>query len=374
MTRPTPPGPVKGETGGPAVGASGAGGSDVPGALAGGLLPLLDAVGGGLILLDREGRVRCVSSSAAELLPGVEAGARADSLAELLGLEDERSVVETHRGRDTTEAGPALRWRPGAGREIELSALPGRDGAGAWRAVRVRDVTTDAAGGSDGRLSELVHALRSPFQGILTGVDFLSMGRDGELSPDQRADVERIEESADRLRWELRSAEGLLALGLAGRDGVRGVEVDPADLLERAFGEGVQLRGAPLRVDHRLPGDHPPVCGDPRLLRYLLLAAVRAVAAWTGGGGPVEVTSRPVRGARGRASLRIAAARPEGRARDGDPGEGRDREVADLEGRAEREMIVARALASAQGATVEADRGDERVAVTVRLPLHRRLG
>lgn len=364
---------MKGERGGPGVGVSGADGGDVPGAPAGGLLPLLDAVGGGLVLLDGEGRVRCVSSSAAELLPGVEAGAGADSLAELLGLEDERSVDESPGGRDTEGTGPALRWRPEAGREVELSALPGRDGAGAWRAVRVRDVTADAAGASDGRLSELVHALRSPFQGILTGVDFLSMGRVGELSPGQRAEVERIEESADRLRWELRSAVGLLALGLAGRGEVRGVEVDLADLLERAFGEGVELRGAPLRVDHRLPGDHPPVCGDPRLLRYLILAAVRAVAAWAGGSGPVEVTSRSAPGERGRASLRIAAAGPAGPARGGDPAEGSDREVADLEGRAEREIIVARALASAQGATVEAERGDERIAVTVRLPLYRRL-
>jgi signal transduction histidine kinase len=257
-------------------------------------------VADGVVLLDREGRVRHWNNAAAAITGVAEENAL------------DRPVREVVPGWDTLAALVPLVPPGGAPRPVTLPlALAERErwvavtgvGFGQGTVYALQDVTEEYA--LEKTRSDFVatasHELRTPLAAVYGAVRTLRRG-DVELSDDDRAQfLEMIESEATRLATIV---DQILLTGQldAGAVEIEATECDPAEIAASV----IDSAGTHLPEDMSLaldPDGAPQIVCDENKLRQVLVNLVDNAVKYSPGGGRVEIR---LRGEPGRCLIEVA--------------------------------------------------------------------
>ena len=271
----------------PSLGARGARADDVaivraraPGELA----DVADALGEGVVRVDRDGLVAFANLAAHRLLerrPGSVAGLSAMQAFLDHRVEDLIAVARV-RGSATADLAPRI----SGGRHLVVRARTGSDG-GVW--VVLEDVT-DLRRLQRMRtefIDNLSHELRTPITNINLLAETLARGGD-QLPPRARDRVERIQVEAAQLAQMVSEL-----LDLAAIEGGQPLMLSEADLVDVARAQAERLRvfaerqGVEIVVE--APAAVPPVRGDAARLGQAILNLVHNAVKFSEPGDRVAV-------------------------------------------------------------------------------------
>lgn len=153
-----------------------------------------------------------------------------------------------------------------------------------------RHAAEAASAAKDRFVSVLTHELRSPLAGMMGYADLLLRGSRGELTPDQRAYVERIREAAE---YQARLIEDILDFAASGTDRpLIPDSLDVEEVLARAEGILAVRAEADGRRIERTPRPAPGMLrADPRATQQLLLNLGTNALKYGAPGTPVRIGS-----------------------------------------------------------------------------------
>jgi PAS domain S-box-containing protein len=247
---------------------------------------VIRAMGEGVFVCDREGRIILANPAAEDVFPDVEETTYADILAEL----DDPDELAPVLGR---AGGPVeLRARRGEERWIEVSTWPVKaDRASDLRdetIVVLRDVTVarQAQAVRDTFIGVLSHELRTPVTTIYAGAKVLS--RPGELAPETREEIfGDIVIESERLHRLVEDVVAMTRFGDEGGD----VGAEPV-LIQRLLpavvvSEEARWPGVTFEVD--VPGGLPTVIADPTYVEQVVRNLLSNAAKYGGPGASVRV-------------------------------------------------------------------------------------
>src|SRR6478672_5653985 len=247
---------------------------------------VIRAMGEGVVVCDRDGRIILANPAAEDVFPDVEEATYAEILAELEDPEHEAPVL----GR---AGGPVeLRARRGDERWIEVSTWPVRaEGDADLRdetIVILRDVTESRQRQAvrDTFIGVLSHELRTPVTTIYAGAKVLS--RPGELPAETRTEIfgDMVIE-AERLH---RLVEDVVAM-TRFEDESHDVGAEPV-LLQRILPGVVaseEGRWPGVTFDLALSGGLPTVTADPTYVEQVVRNLLSNAAKYGGSGTTVRV-------------------------------------------------------------------------------------
>ncbi len=248
---------------------------------------VIRAMGEGVFVCDRDGRIILSNPAAEDLFPDVEEETFADILAQL----DDPDELAPALGRT---GGPVeLRACHGEERWIEISTwLVGADREADARAetlVVLRDVTEarQRQAVRDTFIGVLSHELRTPVTTIYAGAKVLS--RPGELAAETRAEIfGDIVIESERLHRLVEDVVAMTRFGDEGGD----VGAEPV-LLQRLLpsvlaSEESRWPGVSFALD--MPGGLPTVVADPTYVEQVVRNLLSNAAKYGGAGASVRVT------------------------------------------------------------------------------------
>jgi PAS domain S-box-containing protein len=248
---------------------------------------VIRAMGEGVVVCDREGRIILANPAAEDVFPDVDE----TTYAEILGELEDPDHVAPHLGR--TDGPVELRARRGDERWIEVSTWPvGPDQGEDLRdetIVVLRDVTEarQRQAVRDTFIGVLSHELRTPVTTIYAGAKVLSR-TDSELSPDTRSEIfSDIVVESERLH---RLVEDVVAMTRFGEEG-GDVGAEPV-LLQRLLpavivSEEGRWPGVRFRVT--VPPGLPTVIADPTYVEQVTRNLLSNAAKYGGAGASVDV-------------------------------------------------------------------------------------
>jgi signal transduction histidine kinase len=141
-------------------------------------------------------------------------------------------------------------------------------------------------------LATMSHELRTPLNAIAGYTQLLALGVRGEVSDDQRADLERIDRSQRHLLSLINDILNFAKIE-AGHVAVETIPVDICHLVDNL--EGLiepQLREKDLRYGVRHEVDSAVAIGDPDKVRQILLNLLSNAIKFTPEGGKIDVICR----------------------------------------------------------------------------------
>ena len=251
---------------------------------------VIRAIGDGLVVVARDGRIRLANPAAERLLPDLEGRTWADLVARLDGGSDRLPARPAGcAGVELRRAGPEECW-------IELSCYPVaglRTAPDAGDTIVVLRDVTEAHRRQllrDTFLGVLSHELRTPVTTIYGAAKVLAhdggrrSGRHDELFADIADESERLQ----------RLVENVIALQRFGEDG-GDIGREPV-LLQRilpAALEAERARWPGVAFDLEMEPGLPTVVADPVYLEQVVRNLLGNAAKYAGPGGPVRVTTRP---------------------------------------------------------------------------------
>ena len=142
-------------------------------------------------------------------------------------------------------------------------------------------------------VSMLVHDMRSPLTGISGFTNVLAEGILGQVSPDQGAALQNIQEGCTRL---LALIDDILDYSKleAGKMQVSPRPLDLAPLLAQILGSlSLQLQEHRLRVETELPENLPQVMADEKQLTRVLSNLISNAVKFTPDGGHIRIAAAP---------------------------------------------------------------------------------
>jgi len=248
---------------------------------------VITAMGDGVVVCDREGRILLANPAAEDVFPHVEEQSYREILAE---LDDPADVAPTLGRR----GGPVeLRVRAGEERWIELSTWPvGADGAQADGAhdetiVLLRDVTDQRQRQAvrDTFIGVLSHELRTPVTTIYAGAKVLA--RPGDMAETTRREIfDDIVVESERLH---RLVEDVVAMQRFGDEG-GDVGAEPV-LLQRllpAVVDSERPRWPGVTFEIEVEPGLPTVTADPTYVEQVIRNLLSNAAKYSGPGSIVR--------------------------------------------------------------------------------------
>jgi PAS domain S-box-containing protein len=263
------------------------------------LASLIESIGAGVFLVDRDGNLTDVNGAAADLLtiPGAVMIGRphTDLFASIADGADEPELVQ-HRLRQASlavETHPVIdvRRKENPSRILEIAFFPVREQDGSpvgWGGL-IRDVTEerDRLAWKMRLLSVLTRDIRAPLA-TLKGHATALLANYRQWDP--RMVMEFLEVINRRTDELVRHVDRGLALTRleAGSVGMNLESVDPRELVQQAVERAAEsLEERPLSVD--LPGDLPAVRVDPARVEDALVILLDNAARYTPPDSPVAI-------------------------------------------------------------------------------------
>ncbi|MEA2518757.1 MAG: hypothetical protein QOF49_837, partial [Chloroflexota bacterium] len=250
---------------------------------------VITAMGDGVVVCDRSGRIILANPAAEAIFPDVHERSYGDILAELDGAHHDAPRL----GR---RGGPVeLRVRGGDERWIEISTWPvgaGRadtDGEHDETIVLLRDVTEQRQRQAvrDTFIGVLSHELRTPVTTIYAGAKVLA--RPGELAEKTRREIfDDIVVEAERLH---RLVEDVVAMTRFGdEDGDVGAEPVLLQRLMPPVVESEQARWPGVTFEIAVAAGLPTVTADPTYVEQVVRNLLSNAAKYSGSGSTVTAT------------------------------------------------------------------------------------
>jgi PAS domain S-box-containing protein len=263
------------------------------------LASLIESIGAGVFLVDRDGGLADVNAAAADLL-GVPRAAligrpHLDLFASVAQGADEPEVVRhrLHQASRMVETHPVVDVRRGENpsRVLEIEFFPVRepDGSAVGWGGLIRDVTEDRdrVAWKMRLLSVLTRDIRAPLAALKGHATALLANFRQWDSQMVLEFLEVINRRTDEL---VRHVDRSLALTRleTGSVGMNLESVDPRELVQQAVERAAEsLKERPLSVD--LPGDLPPVRVDPARVEDALVILLDNAARYTPPDSPVTI-------------------------------------------------------------------------------------
>ncbi len=277
------------------------------------LASVVEAMDGAMAILGAEGRLEWINAGMTRLIGLTAAQAAGRELPALLFASDPESAAECRRqiaSGDRTR-GLVLPARDPAGTprwfELEIQAMPDRDGDAAGEFVLVRDITQqrntqlalstaleDARQASQSKsqfLANMSHEIRTPMNGVL-GMAELLLGT--ELDDRQRRFIESLYRSGESLLDIINDILDFSKIE-AGKLELECIDFDLRALIEDLI-ELLAPRAHQKRIElaYKLSAGLPPtVRGDPTRLRQILINVIGNAIKFTER-GEVVLTVEPL--------------------------------------------------------------------------------
>src|SRR5512133_682357 len=159
--------------------------------------------------------------------------------------------------------------------------------------VKARDIAEAASRAKTEFLANMSHEMRTPLNSIIGGAEYLE---NAEVSPDQQLCLEMIRKAGDSLLVLVNDLIDLSRIEAGQLELVR-KEFSLADTLETvARMLGLEAERKQLAFSLKLSPDLPQVViGDQARLQQIMINLVANAIKFTGNGGTVDVSARPVR-------------------------------------------------------------------------------
>ncbi len=130
-------------------------------------------------------------------------------------------------------------------------------------------------------LANMSHELRTPLNSIIGFSRVILRGIDGPLTDLQRADLSAIHNSGQHLLGLINDILDLSKIE-AGKMELSIEDVDLADIVKGVLSTAIALvKDKPVELRQELPADLPPLKGDPRRIRQVVLNLVSNAAKFT---------------------------------------------------------------------------------------------